>query len=101
MDELEELYNNLCYIFYNEQLVARAIKEDVFELDYVKVFVLLLCYFNICSVPKNILELCITGSIIEPQYEEIYKFCSDKWEEKANKEINDLIFKIEAGFEEI
>lgn len=101
MNELEELFYNLCYIFNNEKLVSKASREDVFEMDYVKVFVLLLSYFKICTVPKYILEDCLSGSVIETQYEELYEFCSNKWEEKANQEIDDLIFKIESGFEEL
>lgn len=101
MEELEELYYNLFYIFQNENLLKRSIKEDVFELDYVKVFVLLIAYYHLCEVPKDILEICLDGSVDKEQYEELYKFASDKWEKKANQEIDDIIFKIEAGFEEI
>lgn len=100
MEEIEELYNNLNYIFNNENLISRSIEENVFEMDYIKVFVLLIAYFHLMEVPKKVLELCYNGEVTDSQYKELYDYTSNKWENKANQEIDDIIFKIEAGFEE-
>lgn len=99
MNDLEELYVNLNYIFNNERLIKHSIKENIFELDYIKVYVLLLAYLNLCDVPVEIIETCITGKIPEKQFEELYSFLSDKWEEKAKDEIDDIIYAVENGEE--
>lgn len=99
MDDLEELYVNLNYIFNNEKLIKCSIKENLFELDYIKVYVLLLSYLNLCEVPVEIIEICLAGNIPEKPYEELYNFLSNKWEEKAKSEIDDVIYAIENGEE--
>ena len=97
MEDLEELYVNLNFILKNEKMMKRSIQENLFELDYIKVYVLVLAYLNLCKVPKDILEICINGQLPDKQYEEIYTFLSDKWEEKAKEEIEDIIFAVENG----
>lgn len=97
MIELEELYKDLCFIFQNEYLITKSIQEKLFDIEYIQIFVLLLAYFHLCKIPIDILELCISGDLDETDYKEIYDFLSDKWLNKANSEIEDIIYQIENG----
>lgn len=97
MEDLEELYVNMNFIFNNEKMLNRSIQENLFELDYIKVYVLVLSYLNLCTVPKNVLQICINGELPKKQYEEIYNFLADKWEEKAKEEIEEIVYAFENG----
>ena len=87
----------MIFILKNKTLLQNSIKEQLFDLDYIKVFVLIIAYFKLCDVPTNILDICIDGQLEDDDYKEIYTFLADKWEGKAKNEIDDIIYQIENG----
>lgn len=94
--ELEELYNNLIDIFKDINLLNGSIKENLFDLEIIKLYTLLFAYFHICdNIPKDILEKSLDCDISENDYKLVYDFISDKWLNKANAELDDIIFMIE------
>ena len=55
----KELYESVILVFKDEATVDLAIYENLFDDDYMKVFVLLLSYFKLAKVPNKVLEICL------------------------------------------
>ena len=53
MEDLEELYTNMNYIFSNDRCVTQSINDNLYQYDYIRVFVLCLAYLPLCNVPKK------------------------------------------------
>ena len=94
----KELYESVILVFKDEATVDLAIYENLFDDDYMKVFVLLLSYFKLANVPTLILNICINCKEINKEvYEYFFKYCQDKWMYKACQEITDVIKEVEEG----
>ena len=97
MEDIEELSTNMNYIFSNDRCITHTINDNLYQYDYIKVFVLCLAYLHLCNVPKKVLELCLDCEIDEKEFEFTYNFLADKWEQNAKEEIDEIIYEIENG----
>lgn len=94
----KELYESVILVFKDEATVDLAIYENLFDDDYMKVFVLLLSYFKLAKVPNKVLEICLNCKEIPQQtYNIFFQYCQDKWMYKACGEIKKTIKEIEEG----
>lgn len=94
----KELYESVILVFKDEATVDLAIYENLFDDDYMKVFVLLLSYFKLAKVPNKVLEICLNCKEIPQQkYNIFFQYCQDKWMYKACGEITNTIKEIEEG----
>lgn len=94
----KELYESVILVFKDEATVDLAIYENLFDDDYMKVFVLLLSYFKLAKVPNKVLEICLNCKEIPQQtYNIFFQYCQDKWMYKACGEIKKTIKDIEEG----
>ena len=94
----KELYESVMLIFKDEDTIDLAIHENLFDDDYMKVFVLLLSYFKLVEVPNKVLEICLNCKEIPQQtYNIFFQYCQDKWMYNAGKEITKTIKEIEEG----
>lgn len=97
-EHTKTLYDSVVRIFKNKSNLQLAIYEDLFDDEYIEVFVLLVSYFKLIDVPKEILEHCINcKDIPERTYNIFYKYCQDKWLKKAYAEIRKTIKDFEEG----
>ena len=94
----KELYESVILVFKDEATVDLAIYENLFDDNYMKVFVLLLSYFKLAKVPNKVLEICLNCKEIPQQtYNIFFQYCQDKWMYKACGEITKTIKEIEEG----
>ena len=94
----KELYESVILVFKDEATVDLAIYENLFDDDYMKVFVLLLSYFKLAKVPNKVLEICLNCKEIPQQtYNIFFQYCQNKWMYKACGEIKKTIKEIEEG----
>lgn len=94
----KELYDSVILVFKDEVTVDLALYENLFDDDYMKVFVLLLSYFKLADVPNKVLEVCLDcREIPQNTYNVFFEFCQNKWMYKACGEITDVIKEIEEG----
>lgn len=94
----KELYESVMLIFKDEDTIDLAIHENLFDDDYMKVFVLLLSYFKLVEVPNKVLEICLNCKEIPQQtYNIFFQYCQDKWMYNADEEITKTIKEIEEG----
>lgn len=94
----KELYESVMMIFKDEDTIDLAIHENLFDDDYMKVFVLLLSYFKLAKVPNKVLEICLNCKEIPQQtYNIFFQYCQDKWMYNAGEEITKTIKEIEEG----
>lgn len=94
----KELYESVILVFKDEATVDFALDENLFDDNYMKVFVLLLSYFKLADVPNRVLEVCLDCKEIPQQtYNIFFQYCQDKWMYKACGEITDVIKEIEEG----
>ena len=94
----KELYESVILVFKDEATVDLAIYENLFDDDYMKVFVLLLSYFKLAKVPNKVLEICLNCKEIPQQtYNIFFQFCQVKWMYKACGEITKTIKEIKEG----
>lgn len=94
----KELYESVMLIFKDEDTIDLAIHENLFDDDYMKVFVLLLSYFKLVEVPNKVLEMCLNCKEIPQQtYNIFFQYCQDKWMYNAGEEITKTIKEIEEG----
>ena len=94
----KELYESVILVFKDEATVDLAIYENLFDDDYMKVFVLLLSYFKLAKVPNKVLEICLNCKEIPQQtYNIFFQYCQNRWMYKACGEIKKTIKEIEEG----
>lgn len=94
----KELYESVILIFKDEDTIDQAIHENLFNDDYMKVFVLLLSYFKLVEIPNKVLEICLNCKEIPQQtYNIFFQYCQDEWMNKACDEITKTIKEIEEG----
>lgn len=91
MDELKELFVSFHKIFKEKVYLQNALHQHLFDDDYVKMFVLVMDYYNLLNVPPFIIKMSLDARITsEPDWNELVEFASNLWEQKAKKEINKL-----------
>ena len=94
----KELYESVILIFKDEDTIDQAIHENLFDDDYMKVFVLLLSYFKLAKIPNKVLEICLNCKEIPQQtYNIFFQYCQDELMNKASAEITKTIKEIEEG----
>ena len=95
-ENTKELHKHIIKIFESEQSTKFALEDDLFGDNYMKAFVLLMHYFKVYNVPKKVLEVCVdVETCPKDLYEIFYDYCQGIWEKKADREIKNLIKRME------
>ena len=98
LDNTKELYDSVTRVFKDEETVALALYQNLFDDNYMKVFVLLLSYFKLANVPNKVLEICLDcKDIPQDTYTVFFEYCQNKWMFNAYSEVREVIKEFEEG----
>lgn len=97
-EHTKELYDSIVRIFKSKSTLQLAIYENIFDDEYIKVFILLLSYFKLADVPNEVLEYCLDcKDIPERTYKAFFQYCQNKWLNNAYLDVRNVIKEFEEG----
>ena len=91
----KELYESVLDLLKDEENIQLALYEHIFDDPYIQAQILLMEYFKIIEVPKEVLEISLNCEIEERIYKAFYKHIQNEWLKKAYKEIGVVITEME------